>query len=317
MATHGDLKILSGNANPELAQAICDHLGCSLLESMVSKFSDGEIRVEIGANVRGSDVFVVQPTCVPVNYHIMELCLILDALKRASASRVTAVVPYYGYARQDRKVMPRAPISAKLVADFLQVSGMHRLLTIDLHAGQIQGFFNVPVDNLYAMGILAEHVRQMDGDKIVVSPDAGGVERARSFAKRLDCGLAIVDKRRDSPNQAKAMHVIGNVEGKTCILCDDMIDTAGTMVQGAHVLLENGAKAVVACATHPVLSGPAIERLCESPFSQVIVSNTIPLSAEATACDKIKVLSVAGLLAKAIHNIHTESSVSVLFTKTN
>ncbi|MBI4804482.1 MAG: ribose-phosphate pyrophosphokinase [Desulfovibrio sp.] len=318
MATHGDLKIITGNANPELARAICDHLGCTLLPSMVSQFSDGEIRVEIGANVRGSDVFVVQPTCKPVNFNLMELCLILDALKRASASRVTAVVPYYGYSRQDRKVVPRAPISAKLVADFLQVAGMHRLLTVDLHAGQIQGFFNVPVDNLFSSGLLAEYVGEyVSGDLTVVSPDAGGVERARSFAKRLGCGLAIVDKRRDAPNQAKAMHVIGNVEGKTCILVDDMIDTAGTMVQGAHVLLENGAKDVMACVTHPVLSGPAIERLCGSPFSQVVVTNTIPLTPEALACGKIKVLSVAGLLAKAIHNIHTESSVSVLFNKTS
>jgi len=318
MATHGDLKIITGNANPELARAICDHLGCTLLPSMVSQFSDGEIRVEIGANVRGSDVFVVQPTCKPVNFNLMELCLILDALKRASASRVTAVVPYYGYSRQDRKVVPRAPISAKLVADFLQVAGMHRLLTVDLHAGQIQGFFNVPVDNLFSSGLLAEYVREsVTGDLTVVSPDAGGVERARSFAKRLGCGLAIVDKRRDAPNQAKAMHVIGNVEGKTCVLVDDMIDTAGTMVQGAHVLLENGAKEVMACVTHPVLSGPAIERLCGSPFSQVLVTNTIPLTPEALACGKIKVLSVAGLLAKAIHNIHTESSVSVLFNKTS
>ncbi|MFZ5427417.1 MAG: ribose-phosphate diphosphokinase [Thermodesulfobacteriota bacterium] len=316
MATHGDLKILTGNANPELARAICDHLGCTLLPSMVSKFSDGEIRVEIGANVRGSDVFVIQPTSNPVNFHLMELCLILDALKRASASRVTAVVPYYGYSRQDRKVVPRAPISAKLVADFLQVAGMHRLLTVDLHAGQIQGFFNGPVDNLYAAGLLAEYVAEnVEGPVCVVSPDAGGVERARSFAKRLGSGLAIVDKRRDAPNQAKAMHVIGNVEGQTCVLVDDMIDTAGTMVQGAHVLLENGAKDVMACVTHPVLSGPAIERLCNSPFSQVVVTNTIPLSPEAQACGKIKVLSVAGLLAKAIHNIHTESSVSVLFNK--
>lgn len=318
MATHGDLKIITGNANPELARAICDHLGCTLLPSMVSQFSDGEIRVEIGANVRGSDVFVVQPTCKPVNFNLMELCLILDALKRASASRVTAVVPYYGYSRQDRKVVPRAPISAKLVADFLQVAGMHRLLTVDLHAGQIQGFFNAPVDNLFSSGLLAEYVGEsVSGDLTVVSPDAGGVERARSFAKRLSCGLAIVDKRRDAPNQAKAMHVIGNVEGKTCVLVDDMIDTAGTMVQGAHVLLENGAKDVMACVTHPVLSGPAIERLCSSPFSQVVVTNTIPLTPEAQACGKIKVLSVAGLLAKAIHNIHTESSVSVLFNKTS
>jgi len=317
MGANGDLKIISGNANRELAAAICDHLGCMLLPSMVDKFSDGEIRVEIGANVRGSDVFVVQPTSNPVNFHLMELCLILDALKRASASRVTAVVPYYGYARQDRKVVPRAPISAKLVADFLQVAGMHRMLTIDLHAGQIQGFFNLPVDNLYAIDILADYVRPLGSDLLVVSPDAGGVERARAFAKRLNTGLAIIDKRRDAPNQAQAMHVIGNVEGKSCVVCDDMIDTAGTMVQAATVLMEKGAKEVLAAVTHPVLSGPAIDRLCESPFTQVVVTNTIPLSTAAKECPKIKVLSVAGLLAKAIHNIHTESSVSVLFNRTS
>lgn len=317
MGTHGDLKILTGNANRGLAAAICDHLGCTLLPALVDRFSDSEIRVEIGANVRGSDVFVVQPTCAPVNDNLMELCLILDALKRASADRVTAVMPYYGYSRQDRKVVPRAPISAKLVADLLQAAGMHRLLTIELHAGQIQGFFNVPVDNLFTTTILADYVAGLDGSPVVVSPDAGGVERARAYAKRLNAGLAIVDKRRDAPNQAKAMHVIGNVEGKTCILCDDMIDTAGTMVQAAHVLLENGAASVVAAATHAVLSGPAIERLCASPFSEVLVTDTIPLSRHGALCDKIKVLSVAGLLAKAIHNIHTESSVSVLFNKTN
>jgi len=318
MSSNGDLKILTGNANPELAKAICDHLGCTLLPAMVSTFSDGESRVEIGANVRGSDVFVVQSTCSPVNQSLMELCLILDALKRASAARVTAVVPYYGYARQDRKVVPRAPISAKLVADFLQVAGTHRLLTVDLHAGQIQGFFNCPVDNLFAMGLLADYVASTVGKNVtVVSPDAGGVERARSFAKRLNCGLAIVDKRRDAPNQASAMHVIGNVEGQVCVILDDMIDTAGTMVQGAQVLLEKGAKEVMACVTHPVLSGPAIERLNNSPFSKVVVTDTIPLSSEGKACRKITVLSVAELLARAVSSIHTESSVSVLFNKTS
>jgi len=319
MSSNGDLKILTGNANSELSRAICDYLGCTLLPAMVSTFSDGESRVEIGANVRGSDVFVVQSTCSPVNQSIMELCLILDALKRASAARVTAVMPYYGYARQDRKVVPRAPISAKLVADFLQVAGMHRLLTVDLHAGQIQGFFNCPVDNLFAMGLLADYVAStVDKDVItVVSPDAGGVERARSFAKRLGCGLAIVDKRRDAPNQATAMNVIGNVEGRVCVILDDMIDTAGTMVQGAQVLLEKGAKEVMACVTHPVLSGPAIERLNGSPFSKVVVTDTIPLSPEGETCGKLKVLTVAGLIGKAINNIHTESSVSVLFNKTS
>jgi len=312
---HGDLKILSGTSNQPLAEAICDHLGCTLLPAKVGKFSDGEIRIEVGANVRGSDIFVVQSTCNPVNFNLMELCLMLDALKRASASRVTAVVPYYGYARQDRKVTPRAPISAKLVADFLTIAGMNRLLTIDLHAGQIQGFFNGPVDNLYAAPIMADYFRGVGGDDLmVVSPDAGGVERARNFAKRLGGGLAIIDKRRDAPNQAQAMHVIGDVTDKICVVLDDMIDTAGTIVAAADVLIDNGAREVMACATHPVLSGPAIERLENSKYTQIITTNTIPLHDHAKCCSKIKVLSIAGLLAKAIHNIHTESSVSVLFT---
>ncbi len=315
MAVHRELRILSGSANPELAEAICDHLGCKLLPTVSETFSDGEIRVEISANVRGADVFVVQPTCAPVNFNLMQLGLILDALKRASAGRVTAVVPYYGYARQDRKVAPRAPISAKLVADFLSVAGMNRLLTIDLHAGQIQGFFNLPVDNLYAAPVLLQYLKeyQQGRNVVIVSPDAGGVERARAYAKRLEAGLAIIDKRRDAPNQAKAMNVIGNVEGKIAVVLDDMIDTAGTICSAAEVLLDNGAKEVLACATHPVLSGPAIERLEQSAFAKVIVTDTIPLSPKARECSKIVVKSVAGLLAKAIHNIHTESSVSVLF----
>lgn len=315
MATHRTLRILSGTANPELAEAICDHLGCKLLPCVAETFSDGEIRVEISANVRGADVFVVQPTCAPVNFNIMQLGLILDGLKRASAGRVTAVVPYYGYARQDRKVFPRAPISAKLVADFLSVAGMDRLLTIDLHAGQIQGFFDLPVDNLYAAPVLLKHLKEcaMDHELVIVSPDAGGVERARSYAKHLQAGLAIIDKRRDAPNQAKAMNVIGSVEGKLAVVVDDMIDTAGTICEAGKVLMDNGAYQVMACTTHPVLSGPAIERLEQSPFSQIIVTDTIPLSPRARECSKIVVKSVAGLLAKAIHNIHTESSVSVLF----
>ena len=310
---HGDLKILTGTSNPALAKAICDHLGCQLTPALCETFSDGEIRIEIGDNVRGDDVFVVQATCSPVNYNLMQLCLMLDALKRASAGRVTAVVPYYGYARQDRKVSPRAPISAKLVADFLTTAGTDRLVTVDLHAGQIQGFFNVPVDNLYAQPVILEYLRPYAGDIVIVSPDAGGVERARSFAKKLNAGLAIIDKRRDRPNQASAMHVIGDVKDKIAIVVDDMIDTAGTMCAAGEVLLKNGAKEVMACATHPVLSGPAIERLCNSAFSQVIVTDTVPLGDKLAACGKLKVLSVAGLLAKAIHNIHTESSVSVLF----
>jgi ribose-phosphate pyrophosphokinase len=313
MSMSGELKILSGSANVPLAQAICEHLGCRLSPVLREHFSDGEIRIEIGDNVRGDDVYVIQPTCSPVNFHLMELCLILDALKRASARRVTAVVPYYGYARQDRKVVPRAPISAKLVADFLTVAGMHRMVTIDLHAGQIQGFFNCPVDNLFAAPVFLEYIRGLEGEKVAVSPDAGGVERARAYAKRLGVGLAIVDKRRDMPNQAQAMHVIGDVKDKVAVMLDDMIDTAGTICSGGDVLMQKGARSVIACVSHPVLSGPAIERLEKSLLSEVAVTDTIPLDATKKNCKKIKVLSVAGLLAKAIHNIHTESSVSVLF----
>lgn len=310
---HGDLKILTGSSNPELAKAICNHLGCQLTPAVCETFSDGEIRIEIGANVRGDDVFVVQSTCAPVNYNLMQLCLMLDALKRASVGRVTAVVPYYGYARQDRKVVPRAPISAKVVADFLTMAGMHRLVTVDLHAGQIQGFFNTPVDNLYAAPVILDYLRDIKDDIVMVSPDAGGVERARAFAKRLNAGLAIIDKRRDKPNQAQAMHVIGDVKDKVAVVVDDMIDTAGTMVAAANVLMDNGAKEVMACATHPVLSGPAIERLNNSAFSKVLVTDTVPLGDKLENCEKLKVLSIAGLLARSIHNIHTESSVSVLF----
>ena len=308
-----DLKILTGSANTALAKAICDNLSCTLAPALVDSFSDGEIRIEIGANVRGHDVFVIQSTSAPVNFHLMQLCLMLDALKRASSGRVTAVVPYYGYARQDRKVVPRAPISAKLVADFLTVAGMDRLITVDLHAGQIQGFFDLPVDNLYAAPVFMEYLRQIKGDVVIVSPDAGGVERARAYAKRLDAGLAIIDKRRDAPNKAQAMHVIGDVKDKTAIVIDDMIDTAGTIVAAAEVLLKAGAHDVKACATHAVLSGPAIERLCSSPFSEVIVTDTIDLGDKPSICSKIKVMSVANLLAQAIYNVHIESSVSVLF----
>jgi ribose-phosphate pyrophosphokinase len=310
---HRDLKIITGTAYPELAEAICNHLGCRLTPTLATNFSDGELRIEIGANVRGDDVFVIQPTCAPVNDNLMQLCLILDALKRASAGRVTAVVPYYGYARQDRKVVPRAPISAKLVADFLTVAGMSRMVTIDLHAGQIQGFFDLPVDNLYALPVFLEYMREFDGEIVIVSPDAGGTERARAYAKKLDATLAIIDKRRDEPNKAKAMNLIGDVKGKIAIVVDDMIDTAGTIVAAGDVILEKGAKEVMACATHPVLSGPAIDRLNASAFSQIIVTSTIPLGDKVQRCPKLKPLSVAGLLAKSIHNIHTDSSVSVLF----
>jgi len=314
MPGHRELKIITGNANPELARGICDHLGMTLSPTLVCTFSDGESRVEIGDNVRGDDVFVVQPTCAPVNHNILELCLMLDALKRASVGRVTAVIPYYGYARQDRKVVPRVPISAKLVADFISASGVNRILTIDLHAGQIQAFFNIPVDNLFAAEVLLTYLKQFGDQAVVVSPDAGGTERARAYAKRIGAELAIIDKRRDTPNTAQAMRVIGDVKDKVAIVLDDMIDTGGTMMEASKVLSEKGASKVLACATHPVLSGPAIERMEQSHFSEIVVTDTIPLSEKARASGKFQVISVASLLAKAIHNIHTESSVSVLFS---
>ncbi len=309
----GELRVISGSANPHLAAQICESLGRELTDCLTGTFSDGEIRVEIGDNVRGADVYVVQSTCSPVNFNLMELCILLDALKRSSVARVTAVIPYYGYARQDRKVASRAPITAKLVADFLTTAGIDRLVTVDLHAGQIQGFFNIPVDNLFAAPVLLQGFADIKEDLVVVSPDAGGVERARAYAKRLNAGLAIIDKRRDAPNKAKAMNLIGSVKGKVAVVLDDMIDTAGTIVAGAKVLWDNGAKDVFAAATHAVLSGPAVERLCESGFSKVVVTDSIPLSAEAKACSKIEVRSLASLLGKAIHNIHTEASVSELF----
>ena len=311
-----DMKIVTGSSNPELARAICDHLGCQLTPTLATTFSDGELRIEIGDNVRGDDVFVVQPTCPPaVNSNLVQLCLMMDALKRASAGRITAVIPYYGYARQDRKVSPRAPISAKMVADFISVAGADRVVTIDLHAGQIQGYFDCPVDNLFAVPVMLDRLRELQKDDIViVSPDAGGVERARAYAKRLSAPLAIVDKRRDKPNQAQAMHVIGDVKDRVAIMVDDMIDTAGTLCAGAEVLLSFGAKKIVACATHPVLSGPAIERINSAEaLSEVIVTDTIPLGDKLERCSKLKVVTVAGLLGKTIHNIHTGSSVSVLF----
>lgn len=310
-----ELRVVTGTANPLLAEKICQHLGVALTPALVTTFTDGEIRVEIGDNVRGDDVFVVQPTCSPVNNNLMELCLLLDALKRASAGRVTAVVPYYGYARQDRKVGPRVPISAKVVADFISVAGVNRVLTVDLHSGQIQGFFDIPVDNLYAAEVLLDYMQTLGNEKVVVSPDAGGTERARSYAKRLGASLAIVDKRRESPGCAQAMEVIGDVRGKIAIVLDDMIDTAGTMCEAGKVLIEHGAKEVIACATHPVLSGPAISRLEQSVFSRVVVTDTIPLATEAVSSPKFKVISVSGLLARAIQNIYDESSVSVLFSR--
>ncbi len=314
MPGHRELKIVTGNANPELARGICEHLGMTLSPTLVCTFSDGESRVEIGDNVRGDDVFVVQPTCAPVNHNILELCLMLDALKRASVGRVTAVIPYYGYARQDRKVVPWVPISAKLGADFIAVGGVNRILTIDLHAGQIQAFFNIPVDNLFAAEVLLTYLKQFGDQAVVVSPDAGGTERARAYAKRMGAELAIIDKRRDTPNTAQAMRVIGDVKDKVAIVLDDMIDTGGTMMEASKVLSEKGASQVLACATHPVLSGPAVERMEKSHFSEIVVTDTIPLGEKARASSRFKVISVASLLAKAIHNIHTESSVSVLFS---
>jgi len=309
-----DLKIFSGNAHKKLAQEITASLGMPLCEADVKKFSDGEIFVEVKENVRGADVFVVQPTCTPVNDHLMELVIMVDALRRASARRITAVVPYYGYARQDRKNAPRVPITAKVVAEMLMVVGVRRVLCMDLHAGQIQGFFNIPVDHLYAAPVILEYIQNTFGDNVImVSPDAGGVERTRAFAKRLNSDLAIIDKRRERANECEAMHVIGDVKGKTAILMDDMVDTAGTLCAGAKTLLDNGAKEVHACCSHPVLSGPAIERLSNSELKSLVVTNSIPLSEPALKCDKIKVLSVSALLADAINRIHNEDSVSSLF----
>ncbi len=309
------LKIFTGNANPELAQKISAYLSIPLGQAVVKTFSDGEIYVEIKENVRGADVFVIQPTCPPVNDHLMELLIMVDALRRASARRITAVMPYYGYARQDRKVVPRTPITAKLVANLITVAGARRVLTIDLHAGQIQGFFDIPVDHLYAAPVLIQYLKEefRGKDLVIVSPDAGGVERARAYAKRLDAGLAIIDKRRLRPNESEVMNVVGDVKGKVAIILDDMIDTAGTMCKAAEALDERGAKEVHGMATHPVLSGPALERIKKSPMKSVVVTDTIPLREEAQKLKKIKVLSVAELLGEAIRRIHNDDSVSSLF----
>ncbi len=308
------LKLFTGNANPALAQEICAYLGIRLGEATVSRFSDGEVRVKIEENVRGADVFVVQSCCSPVNDSIMELLIMIDALKRSSARRITAVIPYFGYARQDRKDQPRVPISAKLVADLITTAGADRVLTMDLHAGQIQGFFNIPVDHLYATPVLLEYINKRGvGDLVVVSPDAGGVERARAFAKRLQANLAIIDKRREGPNQTQIMNIIGDVEGKSALLLDDMIDTAGTIVQGAQACADKGAREVWAACTHPVLSGPALDRLQQSCLREVVVTNTIPLRDKERLCPKLHLLSVAPLLGEAISRIHEEESVSSLF----
>ena len=307
-------KVFTGNANVALAEEICYELGCQLAACTVKQFSDGEVHLQIQENVRGADVFVVQPTCRPVERHLMELLLMIDALKRASAERITAVLPYYGYARQDRKDRPRMPISARLVASLIERAGADRILALDLHAAQIQGFFDVPVDHLYATPVMIDYFEELGGEGLtVVSPDAGGVERARAFAKRLDSPLAIIDKRRTEVNVAEVMHIIGDVEGQNCLIVDDLIDTAGTLVKASEALLQQGAKSVRACATHAVLSGQAVERIQSSELEEVIVTNSIPLDDSADTCRRIKPLSVAPLLAKAIQSIHEDGSVSTLF----
>lgn len=314
MLRAGQIKIFTGNANPALAQELCQKMGIPLGNALVGCFSDGEINVQIVDNVRGMDVFVVQPTSSPGNRHLMELLIMIDALKRASSARITAVLPYYGYSRQDRKVQPRVPITSKLVADLITTAGANRVLTVDLHAGQIQGFFNIPVDNLFAAPVLLDYIRSKTFTKLaVVSPDAGGVERARAFAKRLGASLAIIDKRRDKPNEAQVMNIIGDVKGHDCLLLDDMVDTAGTLAEGAGALKANGAGNIYAACTHAVLSGPAVRRINDSPLSELITTNTIALDSKQKECAKLKVLSVAPLLAEAITRIHEETSLSSLF----
>jgi ribose-phosphate pyrophosphokinase len=310
------VSIFSGNANPQLTVDICQFLELPVGKAKVSRFSDGETFCEVQENVRGVDTYIVQPTCAPVNDHVMELLIMADALRRASAGSITAVIPYYGYARQDRKVAPRTPITSKLVADLVVAAGVNRIVALDLHAAQIQGFFNIPFDHLFAMpALLDQHLKAnySSNDVVVVSPDAGGVERARAYAKRLFGSLAIIDKRRERANVSEVMHIIGDVEGKRCLILDDMIDTAGTLVNAANALMKAGAKEVAACATHAVLSGPAVKRIAESAISEVIVTNTIPLTEEAKATGKFRVVSVARLLAEAIRRIHHSDSVSSLF----
>ena len=314
MPRRNEIKIFAGNAHPELARDISRRLHIRLGKALVSRFPDGEVKVQIKENVRGCDVFVVQPTCRPVNENLVELLVILDALRRASAQRITAVIPYYGYARQDRKDRPRVPITAKLVADLLTSAGASRVVTLDLHASQIQGFFNIPVDHLYATPVLGVYFKNLKLKNIVVvSPDPGGVERARAFAKRLKAPLAIIDKRRQDDQAVVMMNVIGNVRGKTALIVDDMIDTGGTLVRSIEALLAKGAKKVYACATHPVFAGKAIEELIRSRVTEVVVTNSIPLSEEAKRYKRIHVLSVGGLLAETIRSVHQESSVSRLF----
>ena len=308
------MAIFTGNSNPGLVQKICDYLSLPLGGAKVKTFSDGEIQIEITENVRLKDVFVVQSTCSPVNDNLVELLLMIDAFNRSSAKKITAVIPYFGYARQDKKVAPRVPISAKLVADMLTVAGADRIITMDLHAGQIQGFFNIPVDNLFAAPVLIEYIRNnFRDDMVVVSPDAGGVERARAFAKRLNADLAIIDKRRDAPNQAKAMAVIGDVTDKVAVILDDMADTAGTLTEAAEAIKNAGAREIHACCAHPVLSGPAIERITNSVLKSMVVTDTIPITEKAAACDKIKVLTISQLVGEAIVRSYRGDSVTSLF----
>jgi ribose-phosphate pyrophosphokinase len=308
------MKLFTGNSNTDLAESVCQYLDIHLGRATVGTFSDGECMVEIGENVRGMDTFVLQAISNPANEHLMELLIMIDALKRSSARRITAVIPYYGYARQDRKVKPRVPITAKLVAELISVAGADRVLCMDLHAGQIQGFFNIPVDNLYATPLLLEGIRnRYQGELTIISPDAGGVERARAYAKRLDASLAIIDKRREVANVAEVMNIIGDVQGQTCVIVDDMVDTAGTLCEAARSLLDAGAERVYAAITHAVLSGPAVKRITESPLTEMIVTDTIPLRPEALDSGKMHIVSAAGLLAEAIRRINNEESVSSLF----
>jgi ribose-phosphate pyrophosphokinase len=311
-----DFKVFAGNSNPSLAHRICDYLKRSLSKAEVGHFSDGEIQVEIGENVRGLDTFLIQSTCPPANDHLMELLIMCDALKRASAASITAVMPYYGYARQDRKVAPRTPITAKLIADLLEVAGATRVVSMDMHAGQIQGFFNIPSDHLYASPVFLEDIRKRfpeSAELVIVSPDAGGVERARAYSKRLDATLAIIDKRRPRPNSSEVMNLIGDVKGKDAVLIDDMVDTAGTLTQAAAALKERGARKVVAYAVHPVLSGPAVQRLQESALEEAVFTDTVPLAKAAQELKKIRILSTAQLFGEAIARIHRADSLSSLF----
>jgi len=309
-----DFTVFSGNSNPNLTNRICEYLKQPIGEAKVTTFSDGEVQIEITENVRSKDIFVVQSTCWPVNDNLVELLLMIDAFKRSSASRITAVIPYYGYARQDKKVAPRVPISAKLIADLLTVSGADRVITMDLHAGQIQGFFDIPVDNLFAAPVIIDYIKNnYNKNFVIVSPDAGGVERARAFAKRLESELAIVDKRRESPNKAEAMAVIGDVKGKIAVILDDMVDTAGTLTEAANAIMKHGATEVHACCTHPVLSGPALDRIQSSVLKSIVVTDSIPLNPKTADCEKIKVLSVAELFGEAIVRCHNGDSVTSLF----